>query len=295
MCDASGAVALSPERFAVADDEDNVLRVYDSTRGGDPLALLDVSPALHLPIKKKVPEADIEAATRLGDRALWLTSHGLNSSGKLQPGRFRFFGTTAPGNGESLAPVGTAYQGLLDDMLAAPQLARFDLASAAKLAPKVQGGLNIEGMTRRIDGTTVWIGFRSPRPEGKALIVPLRNPLALLAGARAEFGEPVLLDLSGLGVRSMSLWQGQYLILAGALDSEAASRLYRWDGSGAPQLVPGVELNGFNPEAFVSRDELDRVLLLSDDGNRIVAGQPCKKLTDRAKKQFRGLWVQLGS
>src|SRR5687767_126916 len=80
MCDASGAVALSAQRMIAADDEDNVLRVYDVDRGGAPLATADVSAALGLPLKGKKrphhPEVDLEAATRLGDRAYWLTSHG---------------------------------------------------------------------------------------------------------------------------------------------------------------------------------------------------------------------------
>ena len=293
MCDASGAVVLSDTRFAVADDEDNVLRVYDSVRGGEPLASIDVSSALDLPIKKKTPEADIEAATRVGDRALWLTSHGLRSSGKLDASRFRFFATTAPSAGTSLMPVGSPYHALLDDLLAAPQLARFELSAAAKLAPKAPGGLNLEGMTRRTDGNSVWIGFRNPRPEHKALVVPLLNPLAVVAGARAELGEPLLLELRGLGIRSLSLWRGQYLIIAGAVADEADSRLFRWDGrASVPQELP-VDLHGWNPEAFVSRDEQEQVLLLSDDGSVEIDGQPCKKLRDPAKKQFRGVWVRL--
>ena len=33
-CDASGAVPVDDRHFAVADDEDNVLRVYDAVNGG---------------------------------------------------------------------------------------------------------------------------------------------------------------------------------------------------------------------------------------------------------------------
>lgn len=47
-CDASGAVPLSASSFAVADDEDNVLRVYDAERGGGPLYAGDISLGLGL-------------------------------------------------------------------------------------------------------------------------------------------------------------------------------------------------------------------------------------------------------
>ncbi|MET0386997.1 MAG: DUF3616 domain-containing protein [Polyangiales bacterium] len=294
MCDASGAVVLGGSRFAVGDDEDNVLRVYDSG-GGEPLYMIDVSPALDLPHKKKTPEADIEAATRFEDHALWLTSHGRNSKGQLQPGRLRFFATTAPAEGSHLTPVGVPYQGLLEDLLGDAELARFQLAEASELAPKA-GGVNIEGMTRRVGGEGVLIGFRNPRPGGKALVVPLLNPLALVRehdAERARLGTPQLVDLGGLGVRSLSQWRGRYLVIAGAMDQEAPSRLFVWDGADRVQLIADAPLTGFNPEAFVSHDDSEDVLLLSDDGSVEVDGEPCKKLKDRRRKQFRGVWVHV--
>lgn len=295
MCDASGAVELGGARFAVGDDEDNLLRIYESDRGGEPLDILDVSPALDLPVKKKTPEADIEAATRIGERALWLTSHGLNSKGEFQPSRFRFFATTAPTERAPLTSVGVAYHGLLQDLIEAPGLARYELAQAITLPPK-RGGMNIEGMARGSDQHSVLLGLRSPLFDRRALVVPLLNPLQLVAAGntqRALFGPARLLDLNGLGVRALLAWRGQYLVVAGALDREASSRLYLWDGADHVQLVHDVSLDGFNPEAIVGRAEDTRVLLLSDDGTHELDGVPCKKLKDRSRKQFRGLWVEL--
>jgi hypothetical protein len=293
MCDASGAVALEGTRFAVADDEDNVLRVYDGAAGGSPLAASDLSSALDLPYGKKVPEADIEAATRFGEYALWLTSHGLSSHGKYEPARFRFFATHSQPDGSRLTVAGKPYAGLLVDLLEAPQLARFDLASAAQRGPKEEGGLNIEGMTQRADARSVWIGFRNPIPGARALLVPLLNPLSvLLQGARAQFGDPELLDLGGLGVRALALWRGTYLIAAGGIAHEAASRLFSWDGHGAPVEI-AVDLARINPEALLARDDSADVLLLSDDGALRIDGRPCKKLDDPRQKSFRGLWVHV--
>lgn len=42
MCDASAASAIDAERFIVADDEENILRVYERT-GGPALGAFDVS------------------------------------------------------------------------------------------------------------------------------------------------------------------------------------------------------------------------------------------------------------
>jgi hypothetical protein len=294
MCDASGAVPLGASLFAVAADEDNVLRVYDAARGGSALYAVDVSPVLDLPSGRRTPEADIEAATRLGEYALWITSHGLSSRGKKQPGRFRFFATTAPSAGAGLAPVGRVYEALLDDMQACPLLAQFRLDRARRLAPRDPGGLNIEGMTRRKDGNSVLIGFRNPRPQGKALLVPLLNPLGVVRDERPQFGAPELLDLAGLGIRAMTLWHDRYLIAAGSAGNAHVSRLYAWTGetNDAPVALD-VDLQELNPEAFVTFAAEPRVLVLSDDGTVDVGGTPCKHLADPNQQSFRGLWVRV--
>jgi len=294
-CDASGAVALGGGLFVVGDDEDNVLRIYDGRRGGPPLSSMDLSPALELPLKKRPPETDIEAATGLGSLAFWLSSHGRTSSGKVAPSRFRFFATTTPVEGAQLQLVGRPYTRLLDDLLAAPKLASFGLAEAATRAPKASGGLNIEGMTAMPDGKSLLIGFRSPRPEGKALAVPILNPKELVEqGSAASLGAPVLLDLRGLGIRSLSWWRGQYLLVGGAVASEEPSRLFTWrGGDDTPVEVDKIDLSAFNPEAFVSPEEEAEILVLSDDGSVPIDGVECKRLKDPARKRFRGVWLRL--
>ena len=123
MCDASAAVVLDAKTFAVADDEDNILRVYDVDKGGPPLRLVDLSPMLPLHAGKKakakppkpgktpkIPETDLEAATALGDAAYWLTSHGRNSKGKRQTARLMFFSTNLPRPAQPVAIIGSPYR-----------------------------------------------------------------------------------------------------------------------------------------------------------------------------------------
>ena len=298
MCDASGAVALTDALFAVADDEDNVLRIYDSRQGGAAVATSDALADLALDLAsagkekraKKERELDIEGATRLGDLALWITSHGRSSSGKERPERLVLFGTTAPAGATRIERVGAPYVHLMDDLESDPRFSAFGLAEAAERAPKDPGGLNIEGLTERPDGT-VLIGFRNPIPGGKALLVPLLNPLPVLNGDRARFGDPVLLDIGGLGVRSLSWWRGRYLIAAGHFADGAASRLLAWNGKDAPQALAGVDLSRFNPEAFFTPEGVDRIMLLSDDGSDVIDGVACKRLSDAGRKRFRGRWI----
>ncbi|WP_257447984.1 DUF3616 domain-containing protein [Archangium lipolyticum] len=294
-CDASGAVVRGEWSFTVADDEDNVIRVYDARTGGRPVSTVDLSAGLELPVgKKKAPEADIEAATEIPPLSFWLTSHGRKSSGKLDANRFRFFATRSSDDGRTIRFEGKPYTRLLEDLLAAPQLAAFDLASASTRAPKEEGGLNIEGMTAMADGKTLLIGFRNPLPQGKALTVELLNPMELPQGKSARLGAARLLDLGGLGIRAISWWRGRYLFIGGAIAGEGTSRLFTWDGKAErPSGVDGIDLTGFNPEAFATFEDKEEILLLSDDGSRLIDGVECKRLREPEKKRFRGVWVRL--
>src|SRR5262249_2228193 len=241
MCDASAAVALSPRLFAVADAASNALRSYDADRGGAAVWSADLSAALDLPPraakgskKSEKParpprELDLEAGARVGDRAYWLTSHGRNASGKERPERQRFFATQLPREGAPLALVGSAYASLLADLLAEPRLAALPLAEAAAKAPTHPGRLAIHGHAARREAGP-GMGFGNPVPDAKALLVPLLDPDEVVSGGRARFGDPLRLELGGLGVRALARWHGRTLIVAGHTDSRRPSRLYTWDG-----------------------------------------------------------------
>jgi hypothetical protein len=285
MCDASAAAAISPELFIVADDEANILRVY-RRGGGPPILEFDLRTFLG------TQEVDIEGAAPIGQFVFWIGSHGRNARGKDSPARQRLFATRVDTRGNSLevTPMGQPYARLLDDLLADERYTHLGLASAAERAPKDAGGLNIEGLAATPDGRLL-IGFRNPLPEGKAIVAPLLNPIKVLEGDRAQLGEPRLLDLGGLGIRSMGWVDDHYLIIAGPTGEGGGAKLYEWPGGAeAPQLVRGVQLRGLNPEGVVFRDkEKTEYLLLSDDGTRTVDGEECKTLKDPARKRFRGV------
>ena len=326
--DASAAVAVSEKMFIVADDENNVLRVYKTNASSLPVFSYDLTQFLG--IEPEHPEADIEGAAMIGDRIYWITSHGRNRDGKMRPNRYRFFATSIKVQNENVTirPVGIPCRTLIHSLvksagsirLELDRATRFDATNLTKqqrknLAPKKEG-LNIEGLCASPDGRTIYIGFRNPRPHSKAIVVPLKNARQIIERAKPPiFGAPILWNLGGLGIRSMkySHFHKAYFIVAGPHNEESGFALYRWSGGKdrLPTLVRKLspDESSFSPEALVAFKNSAGFLLLSDDGSLLInVSMPSecmegklskdgkclnKYLTDQNKKHFRAIWLQL--
>jgi hypothetical protein len=290
MCDASAAVLLDQQRMVVADDDDDALRVYDVSRGGAPLASTDLSTWLGAGGTTRGDSVDIEAATKRGGQALWLTSHSRTDDGAKDLGHSRFFATVPTSDGTRHEPIGQPYVDLRKHLLKHPELLALG-KSLKKGGPEESVGLNLEGVTSASDGSLL-LGFRNPLLEGRALVIPLLNPEGTLRGESPQWGAGLRLDLGGLGVRDLTRWRDQILIVAGPVPDGGLFRLFLWDGASAqPRPIP-VDLTNLNPEVALVFDERGLVLLLSDDGDVRVDGKKCgKAATDR--KRFRGVWVRM--
>ena len=292
MCDASGAVPVGASSFVVGNDEDNTLRVYNRDQSGEPVSSsADLSEFLGI---KKHKEADIEGATLIGNRIYWITSHGTNGEGEARPNRHRFFATNIEDG--KLKPVGKPFLGLVKALEDSAELKDLLLGEAAQKPTKTLEGLNIEGLTRTPEGQLL-IGFRAPFFDKKALLVPLENPQAVIEEkAEAKLGKAILLDLGGLGIRSIEYADAQksYFIIAGSYDGESNFQLYQWSGnvSDAPKLIK-VDFQGLNPEALiVYPEEKTRIQILSDDGKVESNGKKCDEL-DAKEQSFRSIWLNL--
>jgi hypothetical protein len=304
ICDASGAVVLDEAHFVVANDEDNVLRVYRSDISGTPVSGFsgtDINDYFDNNPKEK--EVDIEGAAQLGEMFYWITSHGTNKEGKSRPERRQFFGNKLSicDGAKCFKQVGCSYTRLLEDMLKDEQLDRYQLEAAAKIPPKEKGGLNIEGLAATPD-REIFIGFRNPIPQDKAILLTLKNPIDLLENnASAVFDDPIELDLNGLGIRSIDYWESQnrFVIIAGAYDGSDRFSLYQWSGLKDDNPQP-IEVTGlpssFRPESVLFYPNRDRQFqLLSDDGSiERSEGTPCKDIKDgdNPHKYFRSLWIR---
>lgn len=302
ICDASGAIAIGEQHFAVANDEDNILRVYRADSSGKPVAYIDINSYFDNNPKKK--EVDLEDAAQLDELIYWITSHGRNKKGTSKPERHQLFANKLSNSDEmTFEQVGHSYtQLVLKDMAKDKRLKKYHLKKAKKLAPKKKGGLNIEGLVIT-PNQELLIGFRNPVPQGNALLLPLKNPSDLVKkkGTHAIFGKPIELDLDGLGIRSIEYWKlkNQYIIVAGAYDGSDQFALYQWSGlDQTPHLIKGIDLpSNFHPEGILFYpDQNNQFQLFSDDGMLKRNGNtPCKDIEDKdhSQKYFRSLWVRI--
>ncbi len=266
--------------------------------------MFDLSALLNIAYDDKSPESDLEGAARLGDVAFFISSHGRDRQGRLRLNRMQFFALKMERSKEGFAvrPFGSPYKRLLDDMASSSKMKGTGIIDAyrpqrkkdERLRPK-RHGVNIEGLAAGADGKTLLIGFRNPRPQGKALIVELKNPLdVVLRGTPASFGDPILLDLGGRGIRSLEYFAaiGRYLIVAGAADDSEGSQLFLWTSGSSPERVEqGSFEKDWNLESVVEWGG-GRLLLLSDDGTRPSRNSvgkpcPCKELDMQEAKSFR--------
>lgn len=296
--DCSAAADVGDGFFIGATDEktgeNNEFRLYDSKRQL-PTTKLDVNVKAAVKAALGVEttrECDLEGAAKIGDLIFWIGSHGRNSEAQERKERQVLFATKLSGTGKDakLEMAGVVYTKLLDDFANDPALAPFDLATAATRAPKDKDALNIESLAA--DGDKLWIGFRNPiGTDGKALMVPLLNPTEIIKGdVRAKLGEPVTLQLGGLGFRDMVQWNDVFLIIAGDIDDRFGAdakefRIFSWKPGTDPKDT-GLNLGDLNPEAIVvmGQGNQARILILSDDG----------KYKKQPGNAFRGVWLQTG-
>lgn len=294
ICDASAAATLDARHFLVADDEENLLWIYDRAT---PAPVGSVELWNFLGIGKK-DESDIEGAAAVGNRIYWISSHGRNKRAEIAPSRFQFFASDierSAGKIPSVKLVGRSYKNLLNDLVDDQRFVNYDFARASTLAPKVQDGFNIEGLAATADGKLL-IGFRNPIPHGKALVIPINNPNELIeedasAIVRASFGDAIELDLQGRGIRSIDLVGAEYYIVAGPIDDVGSFEIYRWSGNAnaPPIVVPVPELAGLHPESLVAT-AAGKLQIFSDDGRREIAGMACKDLPKK-ERSFRSVTI----
>jgi hypothetical protein len=234
---ASGIVSLADARFLICDNNTNdALFELDLTPDGQ-----KKGPLIRRPLQGLAPGAvdDLEDMTLVeenGRRYVFVTSSLYVKKAKKEV-------LDVPPSGILRVTVNP------DDTLSAENMPGFrewligaypQLATAAQTKPD-DGGLNIEGFTWDKRRHAFLFGVRTPTPNGKPLILPVK--VKDLAGpwttANLEAQAPVQLsieaDLGEQGIRGLSNEPDRdaFLVITGKSisDSKAPFALYEWDGN----------------------------------------------------------------
>lgn len=290
IADASAAAEVGEDYMLIADDETNLLRLYNRNRSGASIKTFDVTSGAG---GTDGEEFDIEAASAshiYPNRIYWATSMGNNKSGKLKPYRNRVFATEISGTGTSTTVTVKSYTDKMRDALISwGDSYGWNFTNSAKknMIPKDIAGFNIEGLSLRMNGEEAFIGFRAPCVPVKntaptssnrkyAILAPVKNFETMMnvngkSSINPTFGEPVLFDFNSLGIRSIEkAGTAGYLIIAGLYTGGGSPSVYLWNGR-AP------ENSGSNPISvgsdLVKLDiDLSNLVQPSTDGG--VEGHP---------------------
>ncbi len=274
MADASAAYDVGDGYTVVADDDSNQLRLFAPTFG-EPVAEFDFTDVIDHVTDRTF---DLEGAARVDNTIYWVGSLGNSRSGNYWPHRDIVFATDVIGSGAQteLEYVGAA-TGFRDALVewdnadghgAGAGALQFERATTPGYSVEGPNSLNVEGAAIAPDGTTLWLGFRSPLvpvaddlgsdPAGdQALIIGIENiadvvatesdvqPASLASsnqvlasGGDIAVGDYITLDLDGRAIRDITEVDdgGGYLIAAGSADDAGNFAIYGW--SGDPQDAP---------------------------------------------------------
>lgn len=316
--DASAAIALDDRYMVVGDDEGNVLRVYP--RGGG-VAVKEWEFGSLLGLSK---ELDLEAGTRIGNTLYFTGSHSNKSDGSEADNREHLFAVDVAGTGATTEFSFKGSYGGLEGLLNTWDSSNahgkganyygFVASSADKVPPESPAGFSIEGMAATADGQLL-LGFRAPlasaQLRNRALVIPITNPAAMVAGTAPVLGAAIELNLGGRGIRDMQRTEdGKFLILAGPPGKADAAvntnfAFFVWNGPGTTEvqqldnvLDNLLRTTGGSFETLVSPLSTAKgttVQLLQDNGDTIWPGKgSVSKDLPFADQQFQGNTVKLG-
>ena len=296
-CDASAMADVGGGCFYVADDENNILRLYNSQLSGMPLRTVNAEG-----FANGSEEYDVEGATVSDDgkTIYWITSLANSKKGKEKPYRNRAFTTKINGSGAEATLTSGAYsEKFRDAMIKFGDDNGWNFTASASYAnsmiPKRIDGFNVEGLTLKTDGNgAAYIGFRAPCVPKKgvtptssnrkyAVMATVENFEQIFSGSgksstAPQVGAPVLFDFGGLGIRSIERVGDYYVIIAGLFEGGGTPKVYLWDGTtnenADPITVNGGHLTemalaleniavggGGHPEALTARQEDNKLYL----------------------------------
>lgn len=272
IADASTMQMLSCNDVLIADDETNVVYIYNKDGSGLPIQTFDYNQgnALALTDGNPYKEVDVEASVKSPNTAgkiYFLGSMSNSSSFNNKPNRDRVFALNVTGTAAPYTIANAGYKSGLRAALVSwgdSKGYNFSASAADGKDPKAIDGFNLEGMVFAPNNTTLYVAFRAPlvptSNRTKAVIAPILNFESYFSGTGSpSIGQPIELNLGGRGIRDIfRMVNGTYVIIAGRPDDGAAnSAVYRWSGIATEQpiLINDFGLSTRNVEGVIDPSE----------------------------------------
>jgi hypothetical protein len=244
----SGAVQLPDGKILVVEDEaKKSFSLLSISKDGEIVedGKLPMSKEFKRVLKKEVD--DLEAVTIDGNRVYAITSHSntrkdLDKERRNQILQFDYI----DGKAENLI----AYSGLKEALY--------------EKFPNLFGNeINIEGLAFN---KNLHIGFRTPLHSENAVILEIKDLEKL------EFGEPIFLNLNGLGIRDFTYdnERNGYWVVAGASGDRGKKDFELWflDNNGKAEFVKNQPKIGFTEGVAILKGNKTKLLLVEDNGKK---------------------------
>ncbi|MDP5308204.1 Pycsar system effector family protein [Paracoccus spongiarum] len=201
-----------------------------------------------------------------------VTSHSLTNEGERKADREQLLRFQV--SGASIGAIRSV--GGLRDAMAGDAGLRAAIEARAGQAPDFSD-LNIEGLAYHVPTGRLYLGLRDPRAGEASLIVVIDNPDRMFeTGEAPRFGDPVLLDLRGGGIRALSYDPvlGSFLIVneIEGYENNRYSQLWSWSGNPdhapEPVALPDIiNLNNVESIDSIMVQGVPHILLMSDEGS----------------------------
>ena len=259
----SGATTVENNKVLIVEDESSTrplkLVTFDENNHVIEIGDLHIPKKLKKVFKKKVE--DLEAIASDGHILYAVTSHAPNRANNDKKERNKLL--LMHYEDESIKDI-SIYKHLKTELIHFKP----DIFGERLLG---YNPINIEGLAVNPKTHELYIGFRAPLFESKAIVVPVENPHQLF-GKQAKkpyFKEPIFIDLDGLGIRGMHfdrLKEGLWIIAGDSGKRISKFQLYFYDFKTKKASVIKKEIElGFSEGITLVNNNGKRLLFTVED------------------------------
>jgi hypothetical protein len=260
----SAATTLPDGKVLIGEDESgaDALKLIEVQEDSSivEVGTLYMSKKIKKQFKKNIE--DLEALTSDGNTIYGATSHSLNRTNKEKKSREKLM-------------MFEYVDGAIEDFHLYSDLKKDLYTHFPDIFKETLFGvstLSIEGLC--YEDESLIIGFRSPVPEGKAMLIAIENPREVfLKDEKPRFSKPQFLNLNGLGIRDIvydTQKNGFWIIAGGSDERNSNFQLWYWDKKNSKlSIVKNHPEIGYGEGiTIINKNSMKPALLIVEDNGK---------------------------